>query len=178
MKRIISILLLLTVFISFSPISSAKKKVDKQQFMKEWSNYEATTNSVGQNGTKNLKVWGYGKKVDNAIEQAKKNAVHACLFRGVPGASNAIATPAIFKNQGNGQVAIENFDYFYDFFEGNEEYLQFVNITTDGYPSGQDRREVKGGYKVAINVQVMYDNLKEKMKADGLLKSGVDKFTY
>lgn len=178
MKRIISILLLLTVFISVPSVSYAKKKVDKQQYMKEWSNYEATTNSVGQNGTKNLKVWGYGKKIDKAIEQAKKNAIHACLFRGVPGASNALATPAIFKNQGSGQVAIENFDYFYDFFEGNEEYLQFVNITTDGYPSGQDRREVKGGYKVAINVQVMYDNLKEKMKADGLLKSGADKFTY
>lgn len=178
MKKLISTILLLAVILLSPANSVAKKNVDKQKYMKEWSNYEATTNSVGQNGTKNLKVWGYGKKIDKAIEQAKKNAVHACLFMGVPGSSNAIATPAIFKNQGNAQVANENFEYFYDFFENNGEYLQFVNITTDGYPSGQDRREVKGGYKVAINVQVMYDNLREKMKADGLLKSSADKFTY
>lgn len=169
---------MIVALFAFPSIGNAKKKVDKQQYMREWSNYEATTNSVGHNGTKFLKVWGYGKKVDKAIEQAKKNAVHACLFRGVPGASNAMSTPAIFANQGKGQVAIENFDYFYSFFEENDEYIGFVNITTDGYPSGQDRREVKGGYKVAIDVQVMYDNLREKMKADGILKSAADKFTY
>ncbi|MDE6416579.1 MAG: hypothetical protein K2K68_06100 [Duncaniella sp.] len=156
----------------------AKKPVDKRKFMTEWSNYEVSTNSVGQNGTKYLKVWGYGKKIDKAIEQAKKNAVHACLFRGCPGSTNAMSTPPIFNHQGKGQVAVENFDYFYDFFENNQEYLQFVNITTDGVPSGQDRREVKGGYKVAIDVQVMYDNLREKMKNDGLLKSASDKFSY
>lgn len=178
MKRIFSVVLLLAMIFIGTTEASSKKQIDKQQFMRDWSNYEATTISVGQNGTKNLKVWGYGKKVDKAIEQAKKNAVHACLFRGIPGTSNAIATPAIFKNQGSGQVAIENFDYFYDFFENNEEYLGFVNLTTDGYPSGQDRREVKGGYKVAITVQVMYDNLRDKMKADGILRSANDRFTY
>lgn len=146
--------------------------------MNTWGNYEVTTISVGQNGTKNLKVWGFGKKVDKAIEQAKKNAVHACLFRGCPGAQTARATPAIFANQGKGQVAAENFEYFYDFFEENGDYIQFVNMTTDGVPSGQDRREVKGGYKVAINVQVMYDNLREKMKQDGILKNSAGGFTY
>ena len=178
MKKLISFIILSLVLLACPNISEAKKKVDKQQYMKEWSNYEVATNAVGDKGTKSLKVWGYGKKVDNAIEQAKKNAIHACLFRGIPGSANAQQTPAIFNNQGKGQVAIENFDYFYDFFEGNQEYLQFVNITSDGYPSGQDRREVKGGYKVALNVQVMYDNLREKMKADGILKSASDKFNY
>ena len=178
MKKIISSILLAVILIACPAIGMAKKKVDKQQFMRDWANYEVTTNAVGQNGTKSLKVWGYGKKVDQAIEQAKKNAVHAMLFRGAPGTSNARETPAIFKNQGNGQVAIENFDYFYDFFEENGDYIGFVNVTSDGYPSGQDRREVKGGYKVAVNVQVLYDNLRQKMHDDGLLKSSMDKFTY
>ncbi len=176
MKKILSIILLIAVGLCFD--LSAKKKIDKDQYMKEWANYEVTTNSVGQNGTKYLKVWGYGKKIDKAIEQAKKNAVHACLFRGCPGSKTARATPAIFANQGNGQVAAENFDYFYNFFEENGDYLQFVNMTTDGIPSGQDRREVKGGYKVAIDVQVMYDNLREKMKQDGILKNAAGGFTY
>ena len=175
--RKILVILIAILSMAVSP-AEAKKKIDKRQYMIEWSNYEVATNSVGQNGTKYLKVWGYGKKIDKAIEQAKKNAVHACLFRGCPGSKNSMSTPPIFNNQGKGQVAVENFDYFYDFFENNQDYLQFVNITTDGVPSGQDRREVKGGYKVAIDVQVMYDNLREKMKADGLLKSASDKFSY
>ncbi|MDE6535129.1 MAG: hypothetical protein K2K82_03865 [Muribaculaceae bacterium] len=178
MKRIISTILTAVILLTSPLTMDAKKPVDKQKAMKEWANYEATTQSVGQNGTKSLKVWGFGKKVDKAIEQAKKNAVHACLFKGVPGNSNAMKTPAIFANQGNILVLDENFEYFYDFFNENGDYLNYVNITTDGYPSGQDRREVKGGYKVAVNVQVMYDNLKQRMKDDGILKSAADRFTY
>lgn len=170
----------ITALIMFALPSTVggKKPIDKKAFIAQWANYEITTIQVGQNGTKFLKVWGYGKKVDKAIEQAKKNAVHACLFRGCPGASNAMNTPAIFKNQGNDQAAIDNFEYFYDFFETSGEYISFVNMTTDGVPSGQDRREVKGGYKVAIYVQVMYDNLRSKMKDDGILKNASAGFSY
>lgn len=160
------------------PVMCFAKKVDKKKYIAEWSAYEVSTVAVGQNGTKSLKVWGYGKNVDKAIAQAKKNAVHACLFRGCPGASNARSTPAIFENQGKGQVALDQFEYFYDFFEVNNEYISFVNINSDGYPSGQDRRQVKGGYKVAITVQVMYDNLRDKMISDGLLHKASSGFSY
>lgn len=44
-------------------------------------------------------------------------------------------------------------------------------MTTDGVPSGQDRLKVKKGYKVAIYVQVMFDNLRKKLEADGIVKS-------
>lgn len=162
----------------FSAVSLQAKKIDKKAYITEWSTYEAATVQVGQNGTKSLKVWGFGKNVDKAIEQAKKNAVHACLFRGIPGTSNAKETPAIFKHQGNGQVAVDNFEYFYRFFEEADEYIQFVNLTSDGVPSGQDRRQVKGGFKVAIYVQVMYDNLRDKMKNDGILKNSGSGFSY
>lgn len=177
MKKLLSFILV--VLVMLVPVTvEGKKKVDKNEYINQWANYEVTTTDVGQNGTKCLKVWGFGKKVDKAVEQAKKNAVHACLFRGCPGSATARATPAIFANQGKGQAASDNIDYFYDFFETNGDYIQFVNITTDGVPSGQDRREVKGGYKVAIHVQVMYDNLREKMKNDGILHTGSAGFTY
>lgn len=136
----------------------------------QWSSYEVTTNAVGQNGTKFMKVWGFGKSIDKAIEQAKKNAVHACLFRGIPGTANARSTPAIFAQQNGQQMLADNYDYFLNFFEKGKDYLAYVNLTTDGVPSGQDRREVKGGYKVGIDVQVMYDNLRQKMESDGLLQ--------
>lgn len=171
------IIFLIALFIL--PLSAqARKKIDPAEYMKEWSNYEATTVAVGQNGTKALKVWGFGKNAEKAAEQAKKNAVHACLFRGCPGSANAMQTPAIFKNQGGIQVAHENFEYFYRFFEEAGEYIEFVNLTSDGVPSGENRREVKGGVKVAIYVQVMFDNLRDKMKRDGILKNSSGGFTY
>ena len=114
MKKLFYLLVLLLM----STVSFAKK-INKQQYIAEWPAYEVTTLSVGQNGTKNLKVWGVGKTIEKAIEQAKKNAVHACLFRGCPGSATAMTTPAIFANQGSGKVALDNFEYFYDFFEVN-----------------------------------------------------------
>lgn len=174
MKRILFVL----VAILMIPSVVSAKSVDKRKYMQEWSNYEVATVAVGTTGTKSLKVWGFGKKIDKAIEQAKKNAIHACLFRSCPASGRANETPAIFKHQGGEQVALENFEYFYKFFEEDGTYISFVNLTTDGMPSGQDRREVKGGYKVAIYVQVMFDNLRVRMKNDGLLKDSQAGFTY
>ena len=164
MKKLI-ILLAFVLAIPFA--GQAQKASERNKLFNNWNNYEVETVGVGQDGTKLLKVWGFGKKVDRAVTQAKKNAVHACIFRGVPGNSTSMKTPAICPDP---NTLENNLDYFYDFFETGSTYLQFVNLTTDGMPSGQDRREVKGGYKVAIYVQVMYDNLKNKLEADGIAK--------
>ena len=51
------------------------------------------------------------------------------------------------------------------------QVIDFVNVTTDGVPSGEDRLKVKKGYKVALYVQVMHENLKRKLQADRIIKS-------
>jgi hypothetical protein len=164
MKKLM-ILMVIALAIPFA--GHAQKASERRNLFNNWNNYEVETVQVGQDGTKLLKVWGFGKKVDRAVTQAKKNAIHACIFRGIPGNATSMATPAICPDP---NTLDNNLDYFYDFFETGSTYLQFVNLTTDGMPSGQDRREVKGGYKVAIYVQVMYDNLKKKLEADGMAK--------
>ena len=75
--------------------------------------------------------------------------------------------PAICRDANAYQV---NQDYFDNFFQTAGPYIDFVNMTTDGVPSGQDRLKVKKGYKVAIYVQVMFDNLRKKLEADGIVK--------
>ena len=65
---------------------------------------------------------------------------------------------------------MNNYEYFEKFFAPGGAYLGFVNMTTDGIPTGQDRLKVKGGYKVALYIQVMFDNLKNKLEQDGLKK--------
>ena len=163
---------LLLLFCVAMVVSCAAQKNDRKASYKSWENYEITTERVGVEGTKFVKVWGFGKNVDKAIMAAKRNAVHACIFRGLPGNTNANATPAIL-----GVSAYEeNAAYFNEFFAPGGAYLGFVNMTTDGVPTGQDRRKVKGGYKVAIYVQVMFDNLKDKLERDGLKKRLSDGF--
>ena len=163
MKRILSIILILSLA---GTVAFGQGK-DRRESFKSWDNYEITTEKVGVEGTKFVKVWGFGKTEDKAIMAAKRNAVHACLFRGIPGAQNAGATPPICSNP---NAFDDNYDYFCDFFQAGSDYLKYVNMTTDGVPSGQDKRKVKGGYKCAIYVQVMYDNLKKKMEADGIVR--------
>lgn len=160
------ILIAIAIILSTVLVCSAQGK-DRRKSFKSWENYEVTTEKVGTDGTKFIKVWGFGKNVDKAVMSAKRNAVHACIFRGLPGCSTANATPAIMRNP-NGYA--DHQEYFDEFFEAGGAYLAYVNQTTDGVPSGQDRRKVKGGYKVAIYAQVMYDNLKAKLEADGLVK--------
>lgn len=155
------------------PMVKAQNAIQRMKLFNSWDNYEVSTIRVGTEGTKLIKVWGYGKKVDKAIMQAKKNAIHACMFRGLPAntSTGAGKTPPLIPAGTKDKVLEENLDYFYDFFETAGGYLQFVNLNSDGMPAGQDRRKVKGGYKVAITVQVMYDNLKRKLEADGIIRT-------
>lgn len=166
-KSLIVSLVLALAMISATDAWSQKRKERKVLFGSSY-NYEVSTEGVGQRGTKFVKVWGYGKKVDQAIVQAKKNAVAAAIFRGYPGGSNVSPTPPLCKDP---NAEENNYEYFQEFFETGGKYLKFVNQTTDGIPSGQDRRKVKKGYKVAIYVQVMHDNLRRQLEADGIIKS-------
>jgi hypothetical protein len=127
------------------------------------------TIGVGQDGTKTMKIWGYGKRVEDAVIQAKMNAVAAVIFRGIPGGQGAAATPAILRDP---NAAEKHADYFEEFFAPNGKYLQFINLTTDGMPSGQDRLRMSRPkqYKVAIYAQVMYDNLRRQLEADGIVR--------
>ena len=77
MKRIvayITVLLLATTTI-FAQNSARKKSITS------WDSYEITTEKVGVEGTKFVKVWGFGKTVDKAVMAAKRNAVFSEGFQ-------------------------------------------------------------------------------------------------
>lgn len=157
----------ITLLLTASAVSVNAQNKDRRKSFNSWDNYEITTEKVGVDGTKFVKVWGYGRTVDKAVMAAKENAVHACIFRGLPGNATAMATPPICPNP---DTLVSHEDYFQNFFAAGGPYLAYVNMTTDGVPSGTDRRKVKGGYKVGLYVQVMYDNLKHKLEADGIAR--------
>ncbi len=131
------------------------------------TNYSVETIKVGTDGTKYAKVSAFGKNDDAAVHNAKINAVHAAIFKGFPAAASANATPAICTDP----AAMSMHSAYFDEFFSSGAYLQFINLTTDGVPSGSDRVKVKGGFKVKIYAQVMYDLLRRKLEQDGIVKA-------
>lgn len=150
-------LLLLWIVLMLAVTAEAKKKPAGIPI-----NFETQLLGVGTEGTKVIKVWCYGKKVEDAIAEAKRAAVAACLFTGIAGdgVTKADKVPAICKL--NDKSTHEAF--FIKFFSESGEYRSFINVTTDGSPSGKDRLKMKDGYKVGVSVQVRYDQLREYME--------------
>jgi len=161
-NKLIAILLLILTCI----VSNAQKRSERRAMYNSQFNYEVSCLGVGQDGTKAIKVWGYANKADDAAFEAKRNAVAAVIFRGVPGGNGAAPTPAILAIDGYEK----NADFFDEFFKAGGMYLSFINLTTDGVPSGEDRIKMSHGFKVAISASVNYDGLRKYLEEKGIAK--------
>ncbi|MBU2650750.1 MAG: hypothetical protein KKA81_07435 [Bacteroidetes bacterium] len=163
MKKIIILTFLALGLPAF--MSGQSRKERKAMYDSKY-NYEVQSLGVGQDGTKLLKIWGYGKKPDDALFEAKKNAVAAVIFKGIPAGNGAAQTPAILGVDGYEK----NMDFFDEFFKAGGMYLSFVNSTTDGIPGGSDRIKMKKGYKVGLSASVNYNALRKYLEEQGIAK--------
>ncbi|MBO7144350.1 MAG: hypothetical protein J6W13_05915 [Salinivirgaceae bacterium] len=152
---------------SSSAGAQSRHKVRKLEYNSAY-NYEVATISVGVDGTKLVKVWGRGKKAEDAQRNAIKEGVACALFHGFPAGSNGSAapTPAIIKDP---TAADKYSEYFEKFFAPGGQYLQYVNRSTDG--ASADRVKEKGGYKVGVTLSIAYDELRKEMERQGIAKS-------
>lgn len=171
MKKIMKVMMLVCIaafMVTNVNAQSAKKKA-KLEYNSAY-NYEVATIAVGVDGTKLVKVWGYGKKAEDAQRNAKRNAVACAIFKGYPaaGGGRAAATPAIATDR---DAAEKNAEYFEKFFAVGGEYLNFVNLSTDAPPSGADRIKMKKQYKVGISASIAFDALRKEMEAQGIARS-------
>ena len=128
--------------------------------------YEMHCLGVGAQGTALLKVYTYARNQKRAIEQAKHDAVHGLLFKGLPGGAGCYNQPAIVKPQ----ELHANEKFFNDFFRDGE-YLRFVTLSTDGNVSAQDRLKVGNRYKIGVAVSVQKDALRKYLEDQGVIKS-------
>ena len=147
--------------------AQSRNKVRKLEYNSRY-NYEVSTVAVGVDGTKVVKVWGYGKKAEDAMRNAKELGVACALFRGFPAGSNGSAapTPAIISDP-NADTKYE--EYFTKFFEPGGKYLQYVNYSSDAVPT--DRVKVnKKTYKVGVVLSIAYDELRKEMEREGIAR--------
>src|SRR6218665_3221980 len=158
---------LLFAAISPSTVSAqAGKKADKDT--KIWR-YEVQCVGVGNEGTKLIKVFSYSKKPDVAIEQAKKNAVHAMIFKGFNGNSGS-GCPTQKPLASNPSIEEEKKEFFDAFFADGGKYMKFVSVSGDGQVAAEDRMKVGKEYKVGVVVSVMYDLLRKDLEDAGIIK--------
>lgn len=158
MKRFIQVLaLLILANTAFAQKQNEKRSVLDQQ-------YEVQYIGVGQDGTKVFTVTTTAKDATEGVEMAKRDAVAACLFRGITASGNTKATPAIVSYA----KAEENLAFFESFLAlptkktPGGQYHRFINKT--GNP-----QSVKNGkaYDVSVDVQVLYDDLVKYMQDKG-----------
>ncbi|MBP5642923.1 MAG: hypothetical protein J6X10_01635 [Bacteroidales bacterium] len=151
------LVLLLLTNTAFAQKNNEKRSVLDQQ-------YEVQYIGVGQDGTKVFTVTTTVKDAKEGVEMAKRDAVAACLFRGITASEQTVATPAIVSYA----VAEENINFFEGFLAlptkktPGGAYHRFINKT--GQP-----RSVKEGrsYNVSVDVQVLYDDLLKYMQDKG-----------
>lgn len=165
-KVLLSIAVTVLAVVMFLPANAQTRKERKILWNSQY-NYEIEPVGVGQDGTKVFKVWGYGKDVGSAVMNAKEAAVAACIFKGLPGGAGSAPTPPICSQPNAEQI---HANYFENFFQVGGKFLQYIAVTNDADPSGEDRIKMKKGYKVAIYVQVMYDALRKQLEADGIAR--------
>ena len=158
---------LITLLLPFILFSCASKR-ERQILYSSSYNYEIQPAGVGSDGTKAVKVWGYGRSPEDAVKAAKRNAIAASIFQGIPAGPGVGRTPAIVTEH---NADVKHADYFDEFFKTGGRYLSFIAMSTDGPPSGQDRLRIERNYyKVGVNVQILHDNLRRELENAGIAR--------
>ncbi len=146
------------------------------------TNYEVKSLAQGQEGTVLFKIYSYGKTVEEATERAKMDAIHAVLFKGIPGSNSE---KPLIKDM---NILTEKGDYFMTFFgvddlptrtRNNKKirygaegapYRMYVALSTDGSINPADRTKIGDEYKVGVAVSVMFHQLRAKLESDGIVR--------
>ncbi len=154
------------IFICFSVIIciSANAQNTSNDYLS--TNYEVQFVKTGLQGTELFKVYSYGKNDDQAINNAKSDAIKAILFKGIPGSGTQNPLITDFS------VIESKKDFFNSFFENNQ-FQQFISVSGDG--TVEEKYKVGKRVKVAVIVSVQKDNLRKLLEASGIIrKLGLD----
>ncbi|HBB92574.1 MAG TPA: hypothetical protein DC042_12875 [Bacteroidales bacterium] len=163
MKKSAFFILMAFLALSFLSLEAQTRKEKKIAGYID-ANYEVECLGTGTQGSQLMKVWGYGKNPEDAVIQAKRNAVHAVIFKGITAGQGCMKRP-ILTDPGAEQ---SHATYFETFFAPAGRYLNFVSLSGEGV---QDRIKVdRKTYKVAINVSVMHSALRQELESAGIAK--------
>jgi hypothetical protein len=120
----------------------------------------ANANVRFEPGVVYLKSTGFGKRQEDAVEQAKMNAVDAILFKGVPGSS--VASPIVDR-----EASQKHQSFFKKFMEPGGEYVRYI-INSNYDPA--ERVSVKGGVRIGLELEINYAQLQKRLEDADIIK--------
>lgn len=167
-KKLMTIALIICCFIT--QVFAQKKNKNLKPEDSGYTEYEVQFIRVGLEGTILFKVYSYGSNENDCIENAKRNAVRAIIFSGIPGSD--LQEPLI--TEAGAEVKYK--DYFDIFFNKGGKYINYVAISNDGSIEANDRYRVGKKLKVGIAVVVRKAQLRKELQAAGIIKDLGDYF--
>ncbi len=164
MKTFLSLILILLI-----PVFgfSQKQKIKKANQDTEAWRYELETLETGASGTCLVKVWSYSKKPIVAASQARKNAVHGAIFKGIPSQGRI---PGKRPLVANASIENEHADFFKKFFADGGDFMRYVVLSNHGAMQAGDVVKIGKEYKVGMTVTINYNNLRKALEEVGIVK--------
>ena len=163
MKKIYYLFTILSILGFFWQCKSTKTKKSTAGFYK----YEVECEGSEMDGSQLVRAFGTGKNREDAIEQAKKIAIHAVIFKGVRlGEQGCQMKPLVY----NMNAEEEYQDYFNGFFKDGGKFQDF--ISTKDVPGKTKIKEKGEGREKAfgIIVTVKVPELKKELISKGIVK--------
>ena len=163
LKICIVALLIVPINSLFSQTNSNRKVTEERT--RNWQYESECFESGGAGSSYLIQVTSYVGDVRLALNQAKKNAIHAVLFKGVAGNDiGCTAKEPLIKNG----VYNDNFEYLEDFFYNTRQYNQFATLPSGSAESTEKlkRKMYKATYAISVNV----DDLRKKLEYDKIIE--------
>lgn len=167
MKRILFVFALIALPLTF--INAQKKTIKKANEATAAWEYELEQINTGLNsGSVIVKVWSTSKKPEVATDQAKKNAIHGAIFKGIPEADRLPSKRPLEKDPDGYN---KNEAFYEEFFGTGGAYMQFVTLTNKGMLDAEDILKIsKKEYKVGVQVTINHSGLRKYLEQKGIIK--------
>lgn len=164
MNNIIKMFSLLCLWVMANIQVSAKTTTSAYQ------QYEPECLGVELDGSQTLRVWGVGSNKKDAVEQAKKDAVRAVIFKGIHSGLSGCNTKPILMEV-NAEEKYE--DYFNVFFMDGGEYLKYVSMKDEKrinlFKKDKEKENSQHFVKYGITVRVLRAELKKRLENDNII---------
>ena len=168
MKSIIKILILVLSFQSV--VAQTKKEVrTAEERTKNWEYESICAESGGTESSYLVQVTSYVPDLKLALAQAKRNAIHAVMFKGISGNNLGCTAKDPLVSDSNYD---SNFTYFQDFFYNSSQYNKYATAPS-GSAESSETYKVKGkkNFRVTFIISINVDELRKKLEFDKIIQS-------
>ncbi|SFB00628.1 hypothetical protein SAMN05660845_1269 [Flavobacterium swingsii] len=119
-------------------------------------------------GSVTLKSWGKGKNRNDALEQAKKEAINAVLFTGIRNGKQECESRPLLNAP---NIRENKADYFNNFFKDDGDYKKFTSNKDESFGKKEKEKGRDGDVMYGYVIRVMRSDLKKQMITDGILNN-------